>query len=198
MKGDIENLLIELFTTSVQAKVMRAVLFTFIGFMLILLAGCRNEEKEPQPYLSTVSEQGHLNHAQPKLPTLKLYIGQQVIEAEIAVTPVQIQTGMMFREKIGETEGMLFVLPYPHKASFYMKNTIIPLSCAYIDADGIILEIHDLKPLDETPVQAASDNVYYVLETAQGWFTKNGIKPGMTVSTEVGSLEKTFRSKRQN
>ena len=112
--------------------------------------------------------------------------------SELARTQTEIATGMMYRKKMAENEGMLFVFPRPHRTAFYMRNTIIPLSAAYIDGDGTILEIHDLKPLDETPIEAGSDKVQYVLETPQGWFKKNNIGIGTLIRTERGSLPETF------
>jgi len=135
-------------------------------------------------------------HAQPKLPTVKLWLGAEEMVAEVARTLPQIQTGMMFRESMGENEGMLFLLPAPQRASFYMRNTLIPLSCAYIDAEGEILEIHDMKPRDETPILAASDRILFVLETRQGWFERHQIGVGTNVRTELGSLKDTFYRKR--
>ena len=73
----------------------------------------------------------------------------------------------------------------PHRAAFYMRNTVVPLSAAYIDPNGAILEIHELKPLEEAPVTAGSDQVQYVLETKLGWFEKNGIAPG-TIRLSIG------------
>src|SRR6185295_18033607 len=99
---------------------------------------------------------------------------------------------MMFRTNLAENAGMLFVFAYPHRASFYMKNTLVPLSGAYIDPDGIILEILDMKPKDETPLPAASDRIQYVLEVNQGWFQRHQIAIGTTVRTEKGSLQQTF------
>jgi hypothetical protein len=104
----------------------------------------------------------------------------------------EISTGMMFRKEIGDHEGMLFVFGRPHRAAFYMRNTVVPLSAAYIDPNGAILEIRELKPLDETPVTAGSDQVQYVLETKLGWFETNGIAPGTIIRTEQGSLAETF------
>src|SRR6059058_3450087 len=127
-----------------------------------------------------------------RLPTLKLWIGAQEMVAEIARQQVEVNTGMMHRKQMGENEGMLFVMPYPHRTSFYMRNTLVPLSAAYIDPEGTIIEIHDLKPLDETPVEAQSDKIQYVLETPQGWFKTNNIGPGVVIRTEKGSLEQTF------
>jgi uncharacterized protein len=103
----------------------------------------------------------------------------------------------MFRTEMGENEGMLFVFPNPHRASFWMRNTLIPLSCAYISPEGVILEIKDMKPLDETPLTAASDGVQYVLETPLGWFERNKITPGVTIRTERGSLAETYFGRRR-
>ena len=112
---------------------------------------------------------------------------------EIARTPVQIQTGMMFRTNMAENEGMIFVMPPPpRRVSFYMKNTIVPLTCAYLDREGRILELHDMTPLNETPVEAAQDNIQFVLETPRGWFERHQIRTGAVVVTELGSLHETF------
>jgi uncharacterized membrane protein (UPF0127 family) len=129
---------------------------------------------------------------------MKLWLGSQEIVAELAVSYPQVITGMMFRKEIAESEGMLFVfgldrrLPGPHRASFYMRNTLIPLTCAYMDSEGVILEIHDMKPLDESPIEAHSDNIRYVLEMKQGWFERNKVAVGSVVRTEIGSLQDTF------
>ena len=135
--------------------------------------------------------------ALPKLPSLRLWVGKQIIEAEMAVTPRELATGMMYRTNIAENEGMLFRMPFPQQANFYMKNTVVPLSCAYIDAEGTILEIHDLQPLNETPVPSASDNIQYVLETAQGWFQRNSIDAGTVIRTADGPLSEVFVRKRR-
>jgi len=134
----------------------------------------------------------YLDHPQPRLPTVKLWIGAQELVTEVAREQVELNTGMMHRKQMGPNEGMLFVMPYPHRASFYMRNTLVPLSAAYIDPEGTIVEIHDLKPLDETPVEAQSDKIQYVLETPQCWFKTNNIGPGVVIRTEKGSLEQTF------
>ena len=93
---------------------------------------------------------------------------------------------------LAENEAMTFVFGVPHRAAFYMRNTVLPLSCAYIDTDGVILEIHDMKPLDESAITAASENVRYVLETKQGWFERNKVAVGTVVRTEFGPLTETF------
>ena len=132
-------------------------------------------------------------NAQPKLQTLKLYVGAETVNAELAMTQLQVSTGMMFRKEMAESDGMLFVFARPHRTAFYMKNTTVPLTAAYIDGDGVILELHDLQPLNETPVEAGTDKVQYVLEMKQGWFKRHNISPGAVLTTERGRFKETFR-----
>jgi uncharacterized membrane protein (UPF0127 family) len=127
-------------------------------------------------------------NAQARLPTVKLWLGSQELAAEIARAPQELATGMMFRTNMAPNEAMLFLLPVPGQASFYMRNTIIPLSCAYIDGEGTILEVHDMKPKDETSILSASSNIQFVLEVNQGWFKQNQIAPGTLVRAEKGAL----------
>jgi uncharacterized membrane protein (UPF0127 family) len=134
--------------------------------------------------------------AQPRLQTLRLWLGPQEITAELALTPIQVQTGMMFRTNLVENEGMLFILSGPQRASFWMKNCPKPLSCAYIDPQGIIQEIHDMEPFNTNAIVADSENVVFVLETARGWFERSSVRTGMVVRTERGSLADTFLRRR--
>ncbi len=137
--------------------------------------------------------QPYLDHAQPKLPTVKLWLGAEELTAEVAKTSTQIYTGMMYREKMGENEAMIFVFPEAAQRSFYMRNTLLPLSCAYIDPEGTIIEIHDLQPKDETPVNSKSGRIQFVLETRQGWFKRHRISPGTVIRTERGPLQMLTR-----
>jgi uncharacterized protein len=130
--------------------------------------------------------------AQPKLQTMKLWLGAEEMEAELALTGIQQQIGMMFRTNMMENAGMLFVFPVPHQASFWMMNCPLPLSAAYIDPNGVILEIHDLEPHNTNTVKAASDRVQFVLETNQGWFKQHHVATGTMVRTERGTLAETF------
>lgn len=130
--------------------------------------------------------------AQPKLQTMKLWLGAEEMDAELALTGVQQQTGMMFRTNLAENAGMLFVLPVPERASFWMMNCPLPLSAAYIDPEGVILEIHDLEPHNTNAVVATSDRIHFVLETSQGWFGRHNVIAGMVVRTERGSLAHIF------
>lgn len=116
--------------------------------------------------------------AQPPLPAIKLAVNQKTVTAEVADEPIERMTGLMFRENLAPDSGMLFVMPRPDQVSFYMKNTKVPLSIAYINASGLILEIHDLQPKNETPVPSLFKTIAYALEMEQGWFNQNNVLAG--------------------
>ncbi len=119
---------------------------------------------------------------QPPLPTIDLQIGSKMVRAEIADEEHERAAGLMFRGSLAPDSGMLFVMGRVGPVGFWMKNTAIPLTIAYIDPRGTILELHDLKPLNETPVQSRFRNIAYALEMPQGWFSKNNVWPGERVS----------------
>jgi uncharacterized membrane protein (UPF0127 family) len=158
----------------------------------ILLAGCQKTETvavappDPENSLPT--------HAQPKLPTMKIYLGAETLDAELALTAEQEQTGMMFRTNVTDESAMLFVLPQAMRApgGFWMTNCPVSLSAAYISPDGVIQEIHHLEKNDATPVLATTDNIRFVLETSDGWFVRHSVNTGMVIRTEKGSLADTF------
>jgi uncharacterized membrane protein (UPF0127 family) len=137
---------------------------------------------------------GHLLHAQPKLPTVRVWLGREELTAEIASAPVEIATGMMYRTNMAENTAMLFVFSDANigPKNFYMRNCVVPLSAAYITPDGAIAEIIDLQPGDERGVASQASNLQFVLEVPQGWFTRHNVRTGMVVRTERGSLRETF------
>ena len=159
---------------------------------LMVGCGCERTEKITLPPVKIEVVNAGPTKAQPKLPTLKLWIGAHEIEAEIAATGPSIQAGMMFRTNMAENAGMLFVFPYTHQASFWMKNTLVPLSIGFIDPEGRLLETNDMFPLKTNAVVSASSEVQYVLEVNQGWFKKNAVGPGTLIRTERGTLRETF------
>ena len=164
---------------------------------VVVCGGCTGGCKQtPAPAAEPVAERKLPTAAQPKLQTMKLWLGAEEMVAELALTAEQTQTGMMFRTNLAENAGMLFVFPMPHRASFWMMNCPLPLSAAYIDPDGVILEIHDLQPHNTNTVEAASDHVQFVLEANQGWFGRHHVTTGMVVRTERGPLLETFLGKR--
>ena len=103
--------------------------------------------------------------------------GRVLIQAEIAITPAQREQGLMFRKELKDGRGMLFVFERDEVLSFWMKNTIVPLSIAYISNDGRILEIYNMESGDLNPVRS-SRSVRYALEVPQGWFERAGIGIG--------------------
>ena len=104
--------------------------------------------------------------------------GEKVtLEVELAQTVQQQQRGLMERTELGKNRGMLFVFDQEQPLSFWMKNTLIPLSIAYIDGSGTIVDIQDMQPLDETLYPSAVP-AKYALEVNQGFFGENGINVG--------------------
>jgi uncharacterized protein len=114
---------------------------------------------------------------QPRLPTIDLTAGMHVIKAEVAQTPEQQMIGMMFRKEMGANEAMLFVNDARETRCFWMRNTLIPLSIAFIADDGTVVNIADMAPRSEAS-HCSLQPVRFALEMNQGWFAKRGIKPG--------------------
>ncbi len=113
----------------------------------------------------------------PPLKTVELRSGGVSVLAEVAASPEERERGLMFRSALPEGRGMLFVFETDERLAFWMKNTTIPLSLAYLAADGTIREIRDLEPLSLAPVQSER-SVRYALEVPRGWFERAGLKPG--------------------
>lgn len=112
------------------------------------------------------------------LPERELHIDKATLQTEIAASEEQREIGLMYVSKLPDNEGMIFLMPVVGPASFWMKNTLIPLSIAFIDRNGVILDIHDMKAMDETTIHSDNDQVAYALEANLHWFALNGIKPG--------------------
>jgi uncharacterized membrane protein (UPF0127 family) len=160
--------------------------------VVLILAGCSKSAETAERVPIAVADPGAPTQAQPKLQTMKIYIGAEEMVAELALTSDQLRTGMMFRTNMAENAGMLFAMPFTGPASFWMKNCPLPLSAAYIDPEGVIQEIHDLQPFNTNSVVSASNNIRFVLETPQGWFQRHNIKTGVAIATERGPLMQTF------
>ena len=112
-----------------------------------------------------------------KLAQVRLNAGIHNINAELASTPQQREIGLMFRNAMPANDGMLFVFEQPGQQCFWMRNTLIPLSVAFIGDDGSVVNIDDMKPqtLDS---HCSAKPVRFVLEMNEGWFAKRGIKAG--------------------
>ncbi|MGH8796818.1 MAG: DUF192 domain-containing protein [Caldimonas sp.] len=116
-----------------------------------------------------------------KLSAIRLNAGIHNIQAELAQTAEEREIGLMFRTAMGMNEGMLFAFEQPGQQCFWMKNTLLPLSVAFVADDGTIVNIDDMKPqtLDS---HCSKKQVRFVLEMNQGWFAKHGIKAGARLS----------------
>ncbi len=177
--------------------------FVLAGLLAVgLVAGCNGCKRSNATFATATNApaappdidpvRGHLLHAQPQLPKIKVWLGSEELITEIASQPVQIATGMMFRTNMPDNTAMIFVFSGPGPKNFYMRNCIVPLSAGYITPDGTLAEIVDLQPGDERGVQSQSENLQFVLEVPQGWFARHNVKTGAVVRTERGSLAETF------
>ncbi|MFN0095715.1 MAG: DUF192 domain-containing protein [Dehalococcoidia bacterium] len=151
---------------------MTGVFRAFLVFVVMLVVGCFSEE--PPPTL---------------LPTVQVTVeGNGVSEpltAEVAATVAQRTQGLMIRQELREDAGMLFLFNADQTGGFWMKDTYIPLSIAYIAADGRIVDIKDGRPLDTT-VLTPTAPYRMVLEVKQGWFERHGLGVGSLVRVPAG------------
>ena len=115
--------------------------------------------------------------ARAELPAVELAAGMHLIRAELADTFATRMQGLMHREKLGQNAGMLFVFEEAGIHCMWMKNTLIPLSVAFLDDSGAIINIADMRPRTEE-THCAAHPARYALEMTRGWFAERGIKPG--------------------
>lgn len=111
------------------------------------------------------------------LPRVKLSAGMHQIDAQVAQTPAQRQIGLMHRREMPQHEGMLFVFEQPATQCFWMKNTLLPLTAAFVADDGTIVNLADMKPQTEDS-HCSARPVRFVLEMNQGWFGRKNLKAG--------------------
>lgn len=111
---------------------------------------------------------------------ISLQIGAFRISAEVAAEPDQRARGLMYRESLAPDSGMVFVFERPERICMWMKNTPLPLTVAFIDADGEVINLADMRPKTETP-HCAMRPALYALEMEQGWFERRGIGPGKKI-----------------
>ena len=126
---------------------------------------------------ATVAQAQTPDEPQMKLQRTALQAGMHRIDAQVALTPEQRQIGLMWRKSMPAHEGMLFVFEAPTKQCFWMKNTLLPLTAAFVADDGTIVNLEDMKPQTTEP-HCSTAPVRYVLEMNKGWFAKKGIKAG--------------------
>lgn len=105
-------------------------------------------------------------------------VGAKTVKMQLAIKPREMEHGLMGREDLKSDEGMLFLYDAPQRMSFWMRNTPTPLDIGFFTADGVLKEVYQMYPFDETPVMSRSLELQFALEMKQGWFEFNGVKPG--------------------
>lgn len=166
-----------------------------ILLLILVLTGCTTTAAAPPPPAPASTANGTATPAPPRerrmvdvtpipaatptpaLRVIPLQIGDHRLQVELASTNAERSQGLMFRETLPDDHGMLFIYPQQRILSFWMRNTSIPLSIAFINADKRIIDIQDMQPYDETTVQSAAPATY-ALEVNQGWFAARGIGVG--------------------
>lgn len=121
------------------------------------------------------------------LPRIQLQAGMHLIDAQVASTPAQRNTGLMWRQSMPTNEGMLFVFEQPAVQCFWMQNTLIPLTAAFVADDGTIVNLADMQPLS-TQSHCSTAPVRYVLEMQQGWFGQRGLQAGSRLRAPGGEV----------
>jgi uncharacterized protein len=125
--------------------------------LLLLSAGCASGKRTTQ---------------------INIVVRGYVLEVEVAADPERRERGLMFRQYLPDDGGMLFVFSAEEELSFWMRNTYLPLSIAFLDARGRILNIEEMEPLDENTAHVSAGPAHYALEVQRGWFAARGIAPG--------------------
>jgi uncharacterized membrane protein (UPF0127 family) len=155
----------------------------FRGFVALLLAGLAGA------WPGRAQIPGDTGEPQ-QLRLVDLHIDHATLHTEVAANETQREIGLMHVAHMGDNNGMIFLMPAVTRVSFWMKDTLIPLSIAFIDPKGTILEIHDMKAMDTTTLNSDSNQVAYALEANLHWFALNGIKPGDHVEPAPATLGK--------
>ncbi len=122
--------------------------------------------------------------AQLNLPRIQIAAGMYLIDAQLAATARQREVGLMHRKDMPSSEGMLFVFETPGAQCFWMKNTVLPLTAAFVADDGRIVNLADMQPLSEQS-HCSREPVRFVLEMNQGWFAKKGIQAGFKLKSRL-------------
>jgi uncharacterized protein len=156
---------------------VRAPGISLLLLLSLVLAGCAGTSSEPR---ATTSDSGEARASDLPTVTIDASGGDEVeVRVEIADEPSEQAKGLMYRTALAENRGMLFVFRKEERLSFWMKNTLIPLSVAFMDSEGRIVDIQDMKPLDDDPPSYVSaEPARYALEVNQGFFEERGVEVG--------------------
>lgn len=167
--------------------------FLLFGLMLVLLA-CNQPSIADSAPPSSPSPGAASPSASPTLDTMSvrripLRLKDQTLLVELAITPAEQQQGLMFRKSMDPSHGMLFVFSEEQALGFWMRNTYLPLSIAYLDAERKIVDIQDMQPLSEQ-IHRSSQPAKYALEVNQGWFADQKITLGSIAEFQLPEAAK--------
>ncbi len=140
---------------------------------LSLLAGCDQTEPAKTEPLKTGAD------------FFDIHVGAKVVHMQLAVTPAESEHGLMDRRDLGPDDGMLFLFAKPQQMSFWMHHTPTPLDIGFFDDGGMLEEIYPMQPFDENSIHSRSTMLTLALETNQGWFGNNGVKPGAQIDLKA-------------
>lgn len=161
----------------VDRPLMKYFPLALLACTLVLPVGCQDAQKY-RPFKETIAQR-------------TMEIGGMTLEIEVAADNQTRQRGLMHRTSMPEDHGMLFAYPTPRIQHFWMKNTFLPLSIAFIDDDGTVVNVDDMQPLEELPGAASIKPVRFALEVNQGWFQRHNIAEGAKVELPDWVLELT-------
>jgi uncharacterized membrane protein (UPF0127 family) len=151
-----------------MTSALRSLRLAATGAVLALFAVAASAQAQPAP-------QGQ---PQMNLPHTQLAVGMYQLDVQVARAPQELETGLMFRRQMPAYEGMLFVFDRPGVQCFWMKNTLLPLTAAFVADDGTIVNLADMAPMTEDN-HCSAKPVRYVLEVNQGWFAQRHIQAGV-------------------
>ena len=120
-----------------------------------------------------------------------LAIEGKSLKVQLAIEAEELRRGLMYREDLGENEGMIFIYSIPQRMTFWMRNTSLPLDVGFISSNGVLQEFYSLYPYDETSVVSRGEKLQFALELNQNWFQKNDINRGASLDLEL--LKKAIR-----
>jgi len=115
----------------------------------------------------------------------EIEVGRSLLQLEVVFTEPDRRRGLMYREQLPSNQGMLFVFEHPHRLSFWMRDTSIPLEIGFFDKNGVLREIHALVPFDETPVRSRREDLVMAVELNRGDWAGNGIVLGDRIDLEA-------------
>lgn len=151
--------------------------------LLALFAGCDHKEVKPVDVAKSIEDR------------FPVRVGDRFIQMQVALLPTEMEHGLMFRQSMGEDEGMIFVYERPQLMSFWMRNTTLPLDIGFFDRTGELKEVYPLYPHDERPV-ASRGRMQYALEMNQGWFARSGLMTGARL--DLAALAEALRARGMN